>query len=509
MKERITFIHSSESDRDARSLTVSKTSVQIKALKASREERLTLSAHELPQEIWQALQQCHQLHLKWVSDLPYHPPPPFVSRAAPGLHLFLTPHLDRSPDVLRPLLRKVFGYGKSFDFGQNVLFEIPTNQSHHPSPPIYHYHDFLPSLRDFVIYLQKKICLDQDDECSTAAKRLANAAYVDMDYDAASREYIITSFHHESPDLEGWNEEIKCRRNSEKTEVGLFTYRQALEPQELSFEGYLTVIGEDKKPRPTRFSSPSRHHPVPLASGSGFLTTLPKPTGLHPTLRLTFPHPISPPGHGCALHTYLTLPSSLFVDEYQLSSPNFLAANNLRGVRALSGETDLEAPAWVTRKWGSTMLLELAHRDRRQARLETAESQWRVDIPLHLRYLPPAAGGATGVDLPWPIVFWACPAEEGSDVSGNPFDRINLGYEVLFGPSTTFYHFRPQPKEPRRSLVEQLQVPVMDLPASRWVESGTVGVIILGALWVMWKLLRVSLNDWRSSKKTIPPRKVL
>ncbi len=69
-----------------------------------------------------------------------------------------------------------------------------------------------------------------------------------MDYDAGSQEYIITSFHHESPDLEGWNEEIKCRRNSEKTEVGLFTYQQALEPQELSFEGYLTVIGEDKKP---------------------------------------------------------------------------------------------------------------------------------------------------------------------------------------------------------------------------------------------------------------------
>ncbi len=155
------------------------------------------------------------------------------------------------------------------------------------------------------------------------------------------------------------------------------------------------------------------------------------------------------------------------------------------------------------------MLLELAHHARRQARLETTESQWHVDIPLHLRYLPPAAGGATSVDLPWPIVFWVCPAEEGSDLSGSPFDRINLGYEVLFGPSTIFYHFQPQPKEPRRSLVEQLQVPVMDLPASRWVETGTVGVIILGALWVMWKSLRVSLNDWQSSKKTIPPRKVL
>lgn len=51
MKERITFIHNPDGDFDAERLTVTKTSVQIKALKASREERLTLSPHELPQEV--------------------------------------------------------------------------------------------------------------------------------------------------------------------------------------------------------------------------------------------------------------------------------------------------------------------------------------------------------------------------------------------------------------------------------------------------------------------------
>ncbi|KAI4285222.1 MAG: hypothetical protein L6R38_000828 [Xanthoria sp. 2 TBL-2021] len=441
MKERITFIHNTDGDFDAERLIVAKTSVQIKALKASREERLTLSPHELPQE--------------------------------------------------------------------DNLIEIPGNQSHHRLFSTYHYHDFSPSLRDLVTYLQKKICPEQDNECSSAAKRLEKSAYLDIDYNAGSREFILTSFHHESPDLDGWNEDVKRRWNSEKTEVGLFTYQQALEPEELSFGGYLTVISEDKKPRPTRFSFPSRHHPVPLASGSSFLTTFPTPTGLHPTLRLTFPHPISPPARGCALHTYLTLPSSFFVDKYQFSSPNFLAAKNLLGVRALSGETDLEAPEWVAGKWGSMMLLELAHHAPNQAGLKTAESQWHVDIPLHLRYLPPAAGGATSVDIPWPIVFWACPAKEGIGLNGNPFDRINLGYEVLFDPSTTFYHFQPQPKEEGGSLIEQVQVPVMDLQESRWVESGTVGVILLGALWVMWKLLRVSLSDWRSKKKTILPKKVL
>lgn len=51
MKERITFIHNTDGDFDAERLIVAKTSVQIKALKASREERLTLSPHELPQEV--------------------------------------------------------------------------------------------------------------------------------------------------------------------------------------------------------------------------------------------------------------------------------------------------------------------------------------------------------------------------------------------------------------------------------------------------------------------------
>ncbi|KAL8846445.1 MAG: hypothetical protein Q9221_008470 [Calogaya cf. arnoldii] len=430
MKERITFVHDPDSDFDAKHFTVVKTSVQTKALKAAREERLTASPHELPQEV--------------------------------------------------------------------RLSSIKPRSGQHFSSP-----------QNFVTYLQNKICLKKDKECSTAAKSLEKSAYLDIDYDASSREVILTTFHHESPDLEGWKLEVKSRRNSEKTEVGIFTYQQALQPEELSFGGSVTVIGEDKKPKPTRFSFPSRHHSVPLLSGSTFLTTLPTPTGLHPTLRLTFPSPISPPAQGCTLHTYATLPSSFFVDKYQLSTPNFLAAKKLRGIRTLSGETDLEAPDWVAEKWGSTMLLELAHHAPPQTGLKTTESQWHVDIPLHLRYLPPAAGGFTSVGLPWPVVFWACTAEEGIDLGSNPFDRINLGYEALFDPTTIFYHFQPQPKEKGARLVEQVQVPVMDLQDLRWVESGTVGVIMFGALWVTWKLLRVSLRDWRSKKTTLLPKKVL
>ncbi|KAL8772593.1 MAG: hypothetical protein Q9209_002254 [Squamulea sp. 1 TL-2023] len=389
-----------------------------------------------------------------------------------------------------------------------ALIKIPGNYSRHRSLPKFHYYGISRSLSDFVSYFQEKVCPKRNLDYSKAAKGLEKAAYIDIDYDAKSQELILTSFHHEPPGSQGWNEQIKRRHNSARTEVGIFASQEATEPEELSFGGFLTVIGEDEKPKPTQFSFPSRHHPVPRASGSTFLATFPRPTGLHPTLRLSFPSAVSPPAQACGLHTYITLPSSLFVDKYQLSSPNFLASKNLRAIRALSGETDLEAPDWVTRKWGSTLLLDLAPHASDEARSKTRDTRWHVDIPLHLRYLPPAAGGTSSIDVPWPVVFWACPAEEGTELNGNPFDRVNLGYEALFDPDTIFYHFQPQPKEGGGRLVNQIQVPVMKIEESRWVESGTVGVILLGALWVMWKLLRLTLRDWQS-KETLQEKKIL
>ena len=73
----------------------------------------------------------------------------------------------------------------------------------------------------------------------------------------------------------------------------------------------------------------------------------------------------------------------------------------------------------------------------------------------------------------------------------NPFDRVNLGYDGLFGPRTMFYHL--QPTSGGNSLLVDIQVPVLDPRGSkmRWVESGTVGMVILGFLWVCLSLLAV------------------
>ncbi len=77
----------------------------------------------------------------------------------------------------------------------------------------------------------------------------------------------------------------------------------------------------------------------------------------------------------------------------------------------------------------------------------------------------------------------------------NPFDRVNLGYDGLFGPRTVFYHL--QPVSGRESLLEDIEVPVLDLQGSKmnWVESGTVMIVVLGFLWVCLSLFAVIGGD--------------
>jgi PIG-X / PBN1 len=197
-----------------------------------------------------------------------------------------------------------------------------------------------------------------------------------------------------------------------------------------------------------------------------------------------------PPGETCALHAYLTLPSFVFIDKYQLSDPLFLASQNLNALHAISGATDLEAPDWVVKEWGSAALLELAE----PPTTDSTES-WNVSIPLHLRYLSPTnhTAGFQRNFVPWPAVFWACTAEEGSKFAASPFDRVNLGYDGSFGPKTMFYHLSPSNEGLAREI---LDVPVMDLDQATWAESGTMIAIVLGTLWILWKLLQGVWTDF-------------
>ncbi len=77
-------------------------------------------------------------------------------------------------------------------------------------------------------------------------------------------------------------------------------------------------------------------------------------------------------------------------------------------------------------------------------------------------------------------------------MSVNPFDRVNLGYDGLFGPRTMFYHLEPTAMgNGNGSLIEILRMPVLDTEKAGRVEVGTAVVVLVGFLWVCWKLYNV------------------
>ena len=80
-------------------------------------------------------------------------------------------------------------------------------------------------------------------------------------------------------------------------------------------------------------------------------------------------------------------------------------------------------------------------------------------------------------------------------MNNNPFDRVNLGYDGLFGPRTMFYHLQPANRAENR--VEELNVPVLntDGPNVGWVDYGTVMIVLLGFSWVCWSLGQVAVKD--------------
>ena len=393
----------------------------------------------------------------------------------------------------------------------------------------------MPSLRDFSTYLNEKICASKDPRCLQRAEAVASADYLDIDYDSISQSLVLKSYRHRSFQAEGqWHGEIKAIGDA-KLEIGVLAPEVATEQEQLKLGGFLAVVGEDDKLsklaegqkrtisnsslEPTLFAFASRHHPLPqdysVSSSlpSTYTVSFLEPTGLHPQLRLsissTVPADTTYP-ESCSLHTYITLPSTLFPDKYQLANPLLLNSLNIRKIRSISGYTDLEAPDYAVKPWGSSILIELQPPLVRSGRAsEISEQQWNATIPLHLRYLGPINGtnGIAETTMPWPVVFWACAAEEGSKMTNNPFDRVSLGYDGLFGTNSMFYHLKPKPNVfdgKDFKLVEALQVPVLDAAwvsmRNGWVEGGTGVVVVLGWLWVVWKLWLVFLGDLKETR---------
>lgn len=94
MRQRVTFLHKPEDGIDPAVLKVTDSSLAGPELTAAREDRVTLALDELPDELRQVLQSCHELHIRWVSPYAYDSVSPLYSRLPPGFHLFYTPQAE-------------------------------------------------------------------------------------------------------------------------------------------------------------------------------------------------------------------------------------------------------------------------------------------------------------------------------------------------------------------------------------------------------------------------------
>lgn len=332
-----------------------------------------------------------------------------------------------------------------------------------------------------------EFCSADDDVCKTRVRSLYTAASLDLSFDTSSNSLLfnalwpLRSHTIAVPASSGW-----------RTEVGLFmkSNPKTIKPHELGVAGVLAVLGESTKPSPSVFTFPSRHRQFQGDFTSKFLT----PTGLHPTLQLSFGSN-QPPSRDddaqCSPYAYLTLPKTIFADRYQLADELFLASKNLAASRYTSLPVDLEAPAYTTESWGSRVLLELAPPSSDQ------DQPWTAEVPLHLRYLEPSSTGETDIEVPYPAVFWAC----SSDVENlnNPFDREHLGYDELFDSKTIFWHVTPRAANGTR-IMNAVTVPVLNDQKAEWIGLGTSAAVVLGFAWVLWKLVGATVGGAKEVK---------
>lgn len=98
MRERITFVHEPQDGIDPKSIGIHTNTLSFSGLKASREDHITLSLEELPQELRSALSATQELHVRYVTPSSYKSIPPFNSQLSPGLHVHYTPKRNARKD---------------------------------------------------------------------------------------------------------------------------------------------------------------------------------------------------------------------------------------------------------------------------------------------------------------------------------------------------------------------------------------------------------------------------
>ncbi|RCI14002.1 hypothetical protein L249_7997 [Ophiocordyceps polyrhachis-furcata BCC 54312] len=365
MRERVTFVHGPEVQIDPSALRLRPGLVAGPLAEVVRQDRLTLTLDELPPPppssssssssgLAAFLRRVGAVHLRWTSAERHDDAlEPFCSRLPPGLWVSLTPLTGEwLPSLgsreLCGFLRASFG---PVDCMEPEAFTV-SDTGGRLSLSFYQLIDNLDALS---AWAERQFCTDT--ACHDRLKSF-NAVSLDISFDSTDQLLRVAA----SGPLKEQKLTVAASENR-RTEVGFLTKHEPpnIGPFEIGLGGFLAVLGEDRQPSPTLFAFPSRHR----LSGASFSSRFLSPTGLHPTLQLNLstdalPAEAKAGDVECKPYAYLTLPKAVFADRYQLQDEFLLASKNLAALRHSTLPVDLEAPAYATQTWGSSILLELA-----------------------------------------------------------------------------------------------------------------------------------------------------
>ncbi|KFZ13991.1 hypothetical protein V502_06317, partial [Pseudogymnoascus sp. VKM F-4520 (FW-2644)] len=288
MRQRITFVHEPQDGIDPETIGIHTNTLSVSGLKAAREDHITLSLAELPQDLRVALSQTKELHIRYVTPASYDSLPPFNSQLSPGLHVYYTPKTEvgkggqEFSDLLCGLIDTLFNLqDKSLCQTPEISFtSLPSKTPQQSTGYEYYLRDsqLSPGDASALRAYASRIC--QSTTCLTRVDEAAAATSIDLDFSSSTNTAKITTFW--SPRT--WDAVVVSKiDHTDRVELGILSNEKPIRPDDLNMSGFLTVLGESEKPAPTMFQFPSRHHKHPSRFSSAFI----EPTGLHPTLQLS------------------------------------------------------------------------------------------------------------------------------------------------------------------------------------------------------------------------------
>lgn len=244
-----------------------------------------------------------------------------------------------------------------------------------------------PSLTTWVSEILKShFELDSVDALSVRSDAVANTTVIEAWFTPRAWHEVVTQV-------------------GETTEVGVLE-QKLLPSGGFAYSGRYRAVGQrSATSQPLLFQEhPNQNLLVP----GRVHASIESPYGLHPVLQLDVTG--AQPEPECRLFAKLELPSSVFVDRYQLEN-----------LIQVWGETDLEAASWSVDK-GSVALVWLSGQTT------------NYEIPLHFRYQLPTTELTFNDIIIAPNVFWACPSRDGREYSPS---KLNL--ESAFPRDTEFW----------------------------------------------------------------------